>query len=105
MAQAIEGKGAGPLRSGILAHRYVLEDVPFGLVFLERLARGSGIAFMDSIETFLTQTTYPHNVFLIVRCKTNRSFTALSLNLDQILEDQFAPGIATAMNKRAAFLE
>ncbi len=44
MAQAIEQKGAGPLGPNVLAHRYVMEDVPFGLVFLERLARACGIA-------------------------------------------------------------
>lgn len=39
MARAIHARGAGPLGPAQLAHRYVLEDVPFGLVFLERLAR------------------------------------------------------------------
>lgn len=44
MAQAIEGQGAGPMGPDVLAHRYVMEDVPFGLVFLERLARVCGVA-------------------------------------------------------------
>ncbi len=43
MAQAIEARGAGPFGPGLLEHRYVLEDVPFGLVFLERLAQVSGV--------------------------------------------------------------
>lgn len=43
MAQAIEERGAGPLGPSLLAHRYVLEDVPFGLVFLERLAQVSDV--------------------------------------------------------------
>lgn len=44
MAQAIEEQGAGPLGPDVLAHRYVLEDVPFGLVFMERLAQVCGVA-------------------------------------------------------------
>ena len=43
MAQAIEDLGAGPLGPDRLEHRYVLEDVPFGLVFQERLAQMCGV--------------------------------------------------------------
>ncbi|MDQ2151431.1 NAD/NADP octopine/nopaline dehydrogenase family protein [Alcaligenaceae bacterium C4P045] len=43
MAQAIENLGAGPLGPDRLEHRYVLEDVPFGLVFQERLAQMCGV--------------------------------------------------------------
>lgn len=43
MAQAIEAAGAGPRGPDRLAHRYVMEDVPFGLVFQERLALAQGV--------------------------------------------------------------
>ena len=43
IARAIDARGAGPLGPARLAHRYVLEDVPFGLVFQERLARLLGV--------------------------------------------------------------
>jgi len=39
MARAIESAGKGPLGPDRLDHRYVLEDVPFGLVMHERLAQ------------------------------------------------------------------
>jgi len=43
MAVAIHAKYGGPLGPTTLAHRYVLEDVPFGLVFYEALARIVGV--------------------------------------------------------------
>lgn len=43
MAAAIEAAGKGPLGPKGLNHRYVLEDMPFGLAFQERLAILAGI--------------------------------------------------------------
>lgn len=39
IAEAIHAKYQGPLGPKTLEHRYVLEDVPFGLVYIEALAR------------------------------------------------------------------
>ena len=39
MAAHIHGKGMGPNGPILLEHRYVMEDVPFGMVFLEALAQ------------------------------------------------------------------
>lgn len=43
IAAAIEAAGKGPLGPKRLEHRYVLEDMPFGLAFQERLAQLAGI--------------------------------------------------------------
>lgn len=43
IARAIHAKYQGPLGPKTLEHRYVLEDVPFGLVFIEALARCAAI--------------------------------------------------------------
>ncbi|GAA5236153.1 NAD/NADP octopine/nopaline dehydrogenase [Verticiella sediminum] len=43
MAAGIEARGMGPLGPSRLAHRYVLEDVPYGMVFQEALARSAGV--------------------------------------------------------------
>lgn len=44
MAAEIHRKGMSPNGPDRLEHRYVLEDVPFGLVFMEALARIAGVA-------------------------------------------------------------
>jgi len=44
MAAAIQARGMGPAGPARLAHRYVLEDAPYGLVFQEALARAAGVA-------------------------------------------------------------
>ena len=43
IAEAIHAKYQGPLGPKTLEHRYVLEDVPYGLVFFEALARCAGL--------------------------------------------------------------
>lgn len=43
IAEAIHAKYQGPLGPKTLEHRYVLEDVPFGLVVIEALARCAGV--------------------------------------------------------------
>lgn len=43
MAAEIERRGMGPRGPARLAHRYVLEDAPFGLAFQEALARRAGV--------------------------------------------------------------
>ena len=43
IAEAIHAKYQGPLGPKTLDHRYVIEDVPFGLVFLEALAQCAGV--------------------------------------------------------------
>ena len=43
IAEAIHTKYQGPLGPKTLEHRYVLEDVPFGLVVIEALARCAGV--------------------------------------------------------------
>lgn len=43
IAHAIEAAGKGPLGPKCLEHRYVLEDMPFGLAFQERLALLAGV--------------------------------------------------------------
>jgi opine dehydrogenase len=43
IAEAIHAKYQGPLGPKTLEHRYVLEDVPYGLVFYETLARCAGV--------------------------------------------------------------
>lgn len=89
MAQAIEARGAGPLGPDRLDHRYVLEDVPFGLVFLERLAQvfrvdcpmlSACITLLESIyqqpfrkQNFLAQALLPDNLSvgqLLGACKS-----------------------------------
>ncbi len=44
MAEAIHAKYGGPPGPVTLEHRYLLEDVPYGLVFYEALARVAGAA-------------------------------------------------------------
>ncbi|WP_158213331.1 NAD/NADP octopine/nopaline dehydrogenase family protein [Pigmentiphaga sp. NML080357] len=43
MAAEIQARGMGPAGPASLAHRYVLEDAPFGLVFQEALARAADV--------------------------------------------------------------
>lgn len=43
IAQEIEARGLGPLGPDRLEHRYLSEDVPYGLVFQEVLARQAGV--------------------------------------------------------------
>ena len=43
MAAEIDRRGMGPNGPSRLDHRYVIEDVPFGLVFMEALARIAGV--------------------------------------------------------------
>ncbi|MET0186284.1 MAG: NAD/NADP octopine/nopaline dehydrogenase family protein [Achromobacter sp.] len=77
MAQAIENLGAGPLGPNRLAHRYVLEDVPFGLVFQERLAQMCGVdsPMLSSCITLL-ETIYA------------QSFRRENFLMDALLPDQ-----------------
>lgn len=57
MAAAIQARGMGPAGPARLAHRYVLEDVPYGLVFQEALARAANVktpllsSCIDLLET------------------------------------------------------
>jgi opine dehydrogenase len=44
MAAAIHARYRGPAGPTTLEHRYILEDVPYGLVFYEALARAAGVA-------------------------------------------------------------
>lgn len=44
MAAQIHAQGMSPSGPATLKHRYVLEDAPFGLVFLEQLAKVAGVA-------------------------------------------------------------
>lgn len=44
MAAEIDRRGMGPNGPDRLEHRYVIEDAPFGLVFMEALARIAGVA-------------------------------------------------------------
>lgn len=44
MAMDIVRKGMSPNGPAVLLHRYVLEDAPFGLAFLEALGRCAGVA-------------------------------------------------------------
>jgi len=44
MAAQVQSRGMGPNGPSRLEHRYVLEDGPFGMVFLEALARLVGVA-------------------------------------------------------------
>ncbi len=43
MAAQIHAQGMSPLGPATLQHRYVLEDAPFGLAFLEQLGRTAGV--------------------------------------------------------------
>ncbi len=57
MAAAIEAGGGSPLGPVTLEHRYLLEDVPYGLVFYETLAAIAGVAVPNisaSITLFST---------------------------------------------------
>lgn len=59
MAAEIEARGMGPKGPGRLAHRYVLEDAPFGLAFQESLGRMAGVATpVLSASITLLQTIY-----------------------------------------------
>lgn len=44
MVAAMEARGLGPNGPTTLRHRYVEEDMPFGLAFLEALGRAAGVA-------------------------------------------------------------
>lgn len=57
MAAAIDAGGGSPLGPVTLEHRYLLEDVPYGLVFYEALAAIAGVAVPNisaSITLFST---------------------------------------------------
>lgn len=63
MAAAIEAAGKGPLGPKQLEHRYVLEDMPFGLAFQERLALLEGIPCpMHSSALTLLETVYAQDL-------------------------------------------
>ena len=56
IAEAIHAKYQGPLGPKTLEHRYVLEDVPFGLVYIEALAHcaGTPVPHISSAITLLS---------------------------------------------------
>jgi len=86
MAQAIENLGAGPQGPNRLAHRYVLEDVPFGLVFQERLAQMCGVdsPMLSSCITLL-ETIYA------------QSFRGENFLMDALFPDQVGAPLETLL--------
>jgi len=78
MAAQIHAQGMSPLGPARLAHRYVLEDAPFGLVFQEQLARVAGVPTpmlsncLDLLETVYGQTFRGTN-FLVSALGLNQS--------------------------------
>lgn len=80
MAAAIEASGKGPLGPKQLEHRYVLEDMPFGLAFQERLALLEGIPCpVHSSALTLLETVYA------------RDLRGQNFLLDSLLPDAEAP--------------